>query len=106
MQAQARETTPHHFTPPACSVLHLRALSSARTVEDHWAENTLPRLTSRVLAEQRIGFCASWIVEKSQNARACRKSHSAEVLLIRAATAASVRFFFRVLATMKRTRQR
>jgi len=46
--ADCGEIVAHHFTPPRCSELHRSALSPARTVEDHEAEITLPRLTSRV----------------------------------------------------------
>ena len=49
-----RNTT-HHFTPPRCSELHLSALSTARTIEDHEAENVLPRLTSRVRIPSPLG---------------------------------------------------
>ena len=42
------EIVAHHFTPPTCSELHPRALSTSRNVEDHVVGVTLPRLTSRV----------------------------------------------------------
>jgi hypothetical protein len=41
-QVEGRGTNSHHFTPLPRPEVHLRALSSARTVEDHEPEITLP----------------------------------------------------------------